>query len=434
MKRLRNILCIAVMLLSSIFVFACNDNTPPSEVNVSFATLKTIVEKEDVATWQGLSVTTISASRGNSTFKSNKHKDNNNAEKIDFEHDKGQDDKVYCDDGIRYHKEPNRNYIDESDFDYKEYLDDEVLDGCLDTIDNFFEDNDNSNNILKSDKTETETNIIYTFELSLDKDNNKVLVATYTLDKEGNLISVKFSISINDQKDFEGEVTENDEIIVTPEWFKSDEYKSTITLEEMYSIVFDSGLFDGWTSAYVKDEIMHPLGWEGEDYKYNEYYLSKENLTSGEQNIIVCYNETDKCCIFDGVEYIYKNDTADSVINHDSNYTFEEKLKSLFYSFFAFSFEDGETMERYYTHSKRYEKDRTIYAFRLFDDASTNPNIEIDEEAYGALYFDVNGNFYKAEYRMVAQITNYEEKTTVIEKKNTAVEIPEWFNASDFNN
>ena len=422
-----------VMLCSSLFVFACNDNTQPSEVNVSFATLKTIVAgSEEISDWKGLNVTTLNASREVvGSFKSTKQIARTSDVVVDFIHEKG-NYKIYCDNNVRYYYEDTRKYLDEVDFNYSEY-EQELLKDCLSDIEEFFENDKNSDNLLNSSKLDKEDNIEYTFEILLDKDTNKKLVATYICDKHNKLIMIKVSISEDNKDKIDTEVSENDEIIVTPDWFKSDDYKTTITLEEMYDIVFASDLFDGWTSAYVKDEIMHSLGWEGENYKYNEYHLSKEN-SIGDENVMVCYNDTDKSYIIDGVEYVYKNNLVDSIINHEENYTFEEKLASLFYSFFAFSFEDGETMERYYTHSKRYEKDRTIYAFRLFDDASSNPNIEIDEEAYGALYFDVNGNFYKAEYRMVAVITNYEERTTVIEKKNTSVETPEWFNENDFEN
>ena len=114
MKKLSKLFSFAIIFLSSFFVIGCKDN----KSTISFDKLKEIVGQEKVIEdWQGLNITTISAS-GNKSFKSNKHKDDN-VDKVDFIHEKG-DDKVYCDDNVRYYTEDDRNFIDEEEFNYSD--------------------------------------------------------------------------------------------------------------------------------------------------------------------------------------------------------------------------------------------------------------------------------------------------------------------------
>ena len=101
MKKLRNIFCMMVIICSSVFLFACKDNPPPTDVNVSFEDLKTVVaESEEIADWQGLNIVTLNASKEPiARFKSTKQVARTSDTVVDFIYEKG-NHKVYCDNNV----------------------------------------------------------------------------------------------------------------------------------------------------------------------------------------------------------------------------------------------------------------------------------------------------------------------------------------------
>lgn len=422
MKVLKKICCMGTMLLLSCFIFSCMDNSVNTDkVNVSYDTLKDITEKEDICDWQGLNIIVSSPSRGNASFKSNKHKDNDK-DKVDFEHIKSSDDKVYCDDDIRYHKGGERNYIDESKFDYKEYLDDEVLNGCLEIIEKFFNDSKNLGELLSSDKVETDSAIVYTFQLSLDKNSSKVLIATYTLDKNGNLVSIKLVIYIGNEKDVESEIKENKEVVVTPEWFDNDDYKTALTYEEVKAIVNDENLLNGWDNA----EWFLPVG-------YSEDTEDKIFVSSKSQGCTYTITETTKE-YFNGNDLYKYTQGEPSIVTLSSEekekYTFQYKcseFKNFAYNYF---FKEETVYKDYYVASKKYEKDITVVSYKYFGEVN-----DVRFESICSLIYDTQDNLIEIKCYAKQESQKYASfELNLYMRKLHTITTPLWFNENDFNN
>ncbi|MBE5757958.1 MAG: hypothetical protein E7345_03400 [Clostridiales bacterium] len=427
MKRIRNIFCIAIMLISSVFVFACNgnDDPPPSNVNVSFETLKSVVEEsKDISGWQGLKLTTLNASNEVvNSFKSTKQVARSSDVVVDFIHEKG-NHKIYCDDNVRYYYEEARPYLDESEFNYTEY-EKELLSDCLDEVEEFFKNDKNSDNLLNSSKLDKEDNIEYTFEIVLDKSNNKRLVATYICDKHNKLIMIKVVVLSDDNEKLETEITENEEVVVTPEWFESDKYKEGMDYDQVKNIILNENLFKGWKGA----EATLPKIISGYDIKQH-FWQETDNSTYKYFKEETSEDRERRTYYSNGLEYVYVNGKPFRVNEYDiKSKNLEKDLFEISSMFMQNFFYDGNENGVYYVNSKKYHKDKTIISYKFEYTADNETQLLI-----GSLHYDIAGNLYLVEayFAIIAEQTT--EINFVLRRTYEEFEMPEWVELEDFGN
>ena len=449
MKKIIHILCLPIILLLSSVLVACAPKDP-GNINISFDSLKSIVNSEDMNAWQGVDVKKSSISEthncsdesvyrcgdkrysavghGNnqdnaieSSFKSKKNESGN----VSFEHIKNQDNKVYCDNGIRYHKSPNRNYIDESQFNYDDYLEYEVLEGCLSNIKDFFDNNENATKLLTSKKEVIDTNTIYTFEIKIS--DNTMVLCQYTFNNINVLININITIFDGFGDSIQTDISENTEVITTPDWFDSDEYKTEMTYTEMRDVVMDVDQYSDWSAV----QISYP-----------------SNMTWGElaQNIMVDKDsgyyvvETNEYKEFCDGSIVYRydadgnaisvNDVNNATIINEKSYTYTDNLQTFMNSYQMFFAEDADFFYQFYVTSKKYEKDVTIKSFKLLAEAEGYRN-----DAIVSFYYDLEDNIqkvyiYTSSYSEGNPDMNYEKQAEM--KLTDNIDIPEWFNINDF--
>jgi len=426
-KRLRNFLCLMIILFSSFVIIACKNETTNDEVNVSFATLQNIVEEsQDISTWQGLSVKTVNSSNAViSSFISNKSTARVSNDQVDFIHEKG-NHKIYCEDGVRYYYEDARKYLDESEFDYSEY-EAELLSECLNEVEQFFADDKNTDNLLNSSKLDKEDNIEYIFEIQLDKTTNKKLVATYICDKHNKLIMIKVSIVSNNGDKVDTEIKENLEIINSPEWFDSNDYKTNLTYEETTEYVMDISGYENWNGA----EIFFPKGlmtaeeattyWVDIDKGYyvstNELY---KDFSDGEN--VYRYNSLGNP--------EFKHDIATATHYYGKMYQPQQLINFCIETYQQF-FGVASDYKEYYVASKKYEKEIDIISFKFVmeDDNSYN-------DVICSIYYDLNKAVEKVDFFTSYKDGNpdHEYEYHITMERIEGIEKPEWFDETDFAN
>jgi len=368
-----------------------------------------------------LNVTTLNANKEVvGSFKSTKQVTRTSDVVVDFIHEKG-NHKIYCDDNVRYYYEDARKYLDEGEFNYSEY-ENTLLSECLAEVEEFFKDDKNTENLLNSSKLDKEDNIEYTFEILLDTTTNKKLVATYICDKHSNLIMIKVSITEDNKEKIETEIKENTEIVITPEWFDSNDYKTELTYEQVKAIVEDENLLNGWDSA----EWFLPPNYDGGEE-------DKIFVSSKSQNITYIVTDSTKE-FFDGnALYQYNNaEPSKSVLTAEekTKYTFDYKSQEFKMFAYSYFFYNESVYRDYYVASKKYEKDITVISYKYFGEANG-----VVFESICSLIYDTQDNLIEIRCYVKQESQEYANfEMNLYMKKLNSVEIPEWFNQSDFEN
>lgn len=418
-----SVLLMFVFIISAFFCVGCNnpDDGDKNLIKVSFAEMVLLNVENTTKSWDNFSAIRKDVN-GQETLTLNYVQpeisplSNQHQTKVNFVLE-NENEKVYCDNNVRYHKNNNRNYVDESAFDAEEYVEDK-LDNYLNEIINFFAE-DNSSKLKSSSKTENNGETIYVFTAIINAENNSILTATFKV-KNNTLVSVKFEIATNNNKTVDVEIKETTEIVVTPEWFDNDDYKTDLTYEQAEEIASDETLFNNWNVA----EFNLPLGY-GEEAEYkvvskqdNKMYSEKESANT----------------YFDG-EYLYTftqgNVPTKQLLqdNEKTQYTFDYIVNEVkfftFYYFFDYKYEYSE----YFEAAKRYEKDVDIVSYKFAGISGT-----AKFEAICSLYFDLDGNLYQTscyvkQYNIQDKynpVLAFELKDLTI-KKGQTFENPAWF-------
>lgn len=427
MKRLKKIFCISIFILLGSLSFACKVDSPttntPSNINVSFDILKTVVEStEDMSSWQGIRAQTLNSSKTKvNSFVSNKGTSRALGNNVDFVHEHG-DIRVYCDDNVRYYYNADRSYLDESEFDYNEY-EGTVLNGYLSDVYNFFANKDNSKNLLKSSMTSTSSRNVYTFEFEIAESHDTVEVII-TVDNNNKLISIKIIKTPKNSSDkTETEITENLDNINTPDWFESDDYKTPLTYDQVKAIVGADDLLFGWTGA----EWFLPVG-------YSSDTEDKVFVASGDEEHLYTYTETatTKEFVNGKTLFRYTNGEPQEITLTDDEahtYTFgykREEFKNFAYNYF---FQNESVYEDYYVASKKYEKDITVISYKYFGELN-----DVVFESICSLIYDTSDNLIEIRcYAKQESTVHASFELNLYMKKMNDFTMPEWFEIEDFN-
>ena len=412
-------MCLTTMAIAgSILATGCSEPVNP-DVKVGFNTLKGVVEcSEELASWSGVKATTIS-SNGNTSFRSNREVVDGKPQ-TDYLHEKGQD-KVYCDDNVEYYVEDNKKFMNE-DFDYSLVMDN-LLEECMPNVIGFFANNSNSRNLVSSEIIEENDEVIYLFKLWINKSENRVLEAKFTFDNQDNLKSIDISIKVGEVEDFKSEIVPNEEIVNTPDWYNSNDYKTALTYEEVKAIVLDDNLFEGWKNAYVS--VPEVMGNEKDIYmtqsSTNESYRYYSNIKkySGDSDGKVYYTA--------GKEYVYVGDTAYTIKEYDiSSRSLQGDIKELSSTMFQFFFYDENENGAYYVNAKKYERDREVISFKFEHPYESQIVI-------GSLFYNLDKELYYIDvYFAMGLGDNRQEIHFCFEKLDEEIDIPSWFDEDDF--
>ncbi len=435
MKKLYTYVCFVLLIFTSFFVIGCEKPKENEDIlNVSYENLKSVATSETPNSWDKISAT---------------RKDSNGEEKIIINKIESQitpvreiaflnsnninwnfivennHEKIYCKDNVRYHQDKNRSYIDDSEFDGQQFLESKINE-YLNEMNEFFNGN-NSKGLKSSNKKENNNITTYEFKAVIEPNHNTILKAIFTL-RNNYLININVEIE-SDVKSREVlvELKESDEIVATPEWFDNDDYKTSMTYEEVKEIVSDQTLFDDWDSA----ELFLPVG-------YSSDIEDKRIFTSKSQNKTYLETKSTKK-YFDGVNlFTYREDGAESkqALNNEEkkDYMYSDIIQEYrtytYFYFFEFEFEYYE----YYEAAKKYEKDITVVSYKF---AGIWDNVKFD--AVCLLYFDLEENLYQVScYAKQYDITDVNNEILMFEisdltlKKTNSFEIPTWFDESDF--
>ena len=436
MKKFYCIICFMLFIFSSLFVVACNDKPNGKKLNVSYEDIKAVALSETPNFWNKISATRLDKT-GEKTMILNKsvvdgseqvsltNKNLNEEVILNYIIEK-ENEKIYCKDNIRYYKSKSRSYLDESEFDGQEFIEQTILE-YLSEMYNFFNE-ESSSSLISSDKKINGDEVIIEFNANLDKKDNTTLKATLTLYKN-NLVGVKVQVKSNDKtKELLVSISESNEVVNTPEWFDNDDYKTAMTYEQVKEVVEDDSLFNLWDSA----ELFLPTIYDG-DVEDKTVYTSK----SLDKTITV--GETYKR-YFDGTYlYTYENDLASSKedltndVDKKANYTFDDILNKFKASTFQYFIINESFYEGYYEAGKKYEKDITVISYKYYGTANG-----VKFESICSLFFDLDNNLYQILcYAKQLDISNPENEILMFEidislKKIDTVATPTWFNESDF--
>ena len=421
MKKFKHLMC-AIVFAMMVFltVSGCGEKPNPN-VKVDFNTLKSMVEcTSDLTGWNGVRATVISASKGNSSFKSNKQT-SGYLDIVDYLHIKG-DNQTYCDDNVEYYKDGDRKYMNE-DFDYSKVMDN-LLSECMPSVIEFFSNRSNYSKLISSDKTEENGNTIYTFAMWIDKSANKFLEAKFIYNSQKILLSINVEIKVGDNKDFVGNIVPNEEIINTPNWFDSNDFKVEMSYQEVKDIVLDENLFDDWQNAHL--HIPEIVGNE------QDIYMSRPTTADGYKyySVIKKYSgENDgKIYYSNGKEYIYVGNAAHSINEYDVNSrSFASDISEYSTMCFQQFFFDNNENESYYVNAKKYEKDRTVVSFKFEHEYANQVLI-------GALYYNLQNELYYIDvyFAMDNDGGDREEMHFSFEKLSENLSRPDWFDENDF--
>ena len=442
MKKITPIICFLLIFFTSCIFVGCGSK-PESKntLNVSFSDLQTISTSAEPRIWSKISATRIDAD-GTENVLINKTGGSvspigwmnepimraNNV-KVDYVKENN-NEKVYCKDNVRHHKGKDnkgrdRNYIDESEFDGQAFIN-EVVFTYLEELYNFF-DKDNSNLLTYSNKIVENSTTTFEFKAIIDKSNNTTLRVKLIFEDDA-LIKIKVEIKSNDKtKEILVELFETTEVVNTPEWFDSDEFKTPMTYEQVKAVVLEED-FEDWDSA----ELFLPVG-------YSDDTEDKQVFTSKSQNKTYTITDTNKQ-YFDGTHlYSYINDEPESkqdISNNDTQrqkYIFDNiinEYKTFTYGYF-FAYETQ--YEEYYQAAKKYEKDITVVSYKYF---GVSGNVKF--EAICSLYYDIDNNLYQILcYAKQINISDPQNEILMFEmnlslQKTNEFSTPIWFNASDF--
>ena len=133
MKKIFKILSLAIIVCSAVILVACNSNfhQPNNQINVSYEELKTLTINNIPNSWNNISATKTTANdietiilnkievESNAPVLLNNIKSKNINLNFIIENS---NEKIYCNNNIRYHKSKTRNYIDESDFNKEQFV------------------------------------------------------------------------------------------------------------------------------------------------------------------------------------------------------------------------------------------------------------------------------------------------------------------------
>lgn len=445
MKKFYSIFCIALIVCCSSLFVACNKepNKPKdNQIEVSYSELSSLTLTEQPNNWSKLSAIKID-SNGEEKITINKTEVDSQAipASIQLLSSKNQNkdirlnyiiendnEKIYCKNNVRYHKNNNRNYIDESEFDEQEFIND-IIDEYLENAYEFFSI-DNSKKLISSSRQELKNSTIITFEAMLDKQINTILKVTLTLNKNNILTCIKIEITSNDNsKEINVEVKESEEVVNTPEWFDNNDYKKPLTYEQVKAIATDNTLTDDWSCA----ELFLPVGYS-DDNEDKIIYTSTANQT-------ITITDTYKIYADGNYLYTYKNNEPVSKENLNENNDLKQEFSysNIINEFQTFTYNSFFIFEEqyieYYEAAKKYEKDITVVSYKYI---GTSGHVQF--EALCSLYFDVDDNFYKVEcYVKQYDITNISNPELMFEMNlymksiNNMPNIT-WFDSTDFEN
>jgi len=445
MKKFYCILCIAFIICSSGLFISCSkesNNTKDNQIKVSYSELSSLTLTEHPNNWSKLSATKTD-SNGEEKIIINKTETQNQAvpASIQLLSSKNQDkdiklnyviendtEKIYCKNNVRYHKGKNRNYIDESEFDEQEFIDD-IIDEYLKNVYDFFSVN-NENKLISSSKQVLDNSTIITFSAILEQQSNTILKVTLTLNEHDYLIGIKIDITSNNKsKEINIELKESDEVVNTPDWFDNNDYKTPLTYEQVKAIATDNTLTDDWTCA----KLFLPVGYS-DDNQDKIIYTSNANQT-------ITITDTYKKYADGNYLYTYENNVPLSKENLNENADLKQEFSysnilNEFQTFtYNYFFVYEEQYIEYYEAAKKYEKDITVVSYKY-----TGTTGHVQFEALCSLYFDLDDNLYKVESYVkqydITDITNPElkfEMNLYMESINTLPNI-NWFNPADFEN
>ncbi len=429
------VLCI-LSICSSMLLCACGVTPPTNNINVSYGELKDTLMTEDFISCDKISAVRVDE-YGSESILINKvdngislTSSQDDELKIDYiiENDY---EKIYCKDNIRHHKGKDRkgrdrNYIDDSEFDAEEFINETIL-SYLYELDSFFEDGDDDQ-LMYSQDTVVDNITTIEFRALIDSDENKELHVIVTIEND-EIVKIEFEITKDeDIEEVYVKIEKTNEVVNSPSWFEMNEFKSTMTYEEVKTLVLEEDSFTTWESAELKLPAM-----------YSDEGLEKTIFTNRTENkTYVETNEYKK--YFDGTylyTYLADGTTTKEDISSDeellAQYTYLNIITEFKSSAYATFFINGPQYHDYYEIAKKYERDETIISYRF--NGTTN-GVKFD--AICSICYDIDDNLDKILcYAKQTNVTNPDQEVLLFEMDLSMEEkgtfyIPDWFDENDF--
>ena len=426
---------ISYFLLTLILVpllFLCGCNNSKSDIN--YEQSKVMALGCNYNDWNGFKSIKVVDGVEQSTYSAKKTIQNNQT-KIDYIYESDELN-VYCKDNVRYYIDNNQKYMDEEEF---------ISDGFIETTLSDYANNldkqifTNSNLLKNTPKfissKKVTLDIGYYYEIKFGfKDSKDILVSKYYFDK--NDVFYKIEIYLDSSVDISITIEENDELINTPEWFDSNDYKQDLTYEQMCEIVSDTTLFDGWQGA----EINFPQG-----YSQNETYgdLSCQKiykLDDGTTKTKINFQNAD--CFYDGENVFYVNQDGIKSISDNKDFMnrycdFDVVLENFANQTFRAFMSDE--LKEYYVSSKKYVKNKTIASYKLdvLQIYNDDPNDYWHNDAIVSLFYNTEGKLYYVDIYTSLESSSYPENNFVyhitLKKTDNNYSI-DWFDKSMYEN
>lgn len=422
MKKKLGYIFLALIFLPCLFLMSACNTGESNEIKVEFAELKSIVST-DIDDWQGLNVSMTKAGKEIASFKSIK---NESYEAFDFVYENSEK-KVFCEDGISYYEESNRNYIVEDGNEYELFLN-EVIKDNIQVVNNFFDNISNKDSLKSSDKQEIADGTKYEFESLLDIVSGLKMSGEYSVDTNGNITKIIINV-ISNEGTISSEIIENKNHITTPEWFDNNDYKVDMTASEIKEMVTDKTLFENWETI----EIFYPKELTNTDdtivfvdKNSQQYYKTCGNEKLYADNKFVYKYINDLACS--------KNDISMSTAGSSgalcTSFNFDDNI-SYMQDMIAGLFDE---LSDNCVAGKKYYKDETIVSYKFVVDEGDFYN-----DVIVSLYFDLNNELYWVDvytsYKSVDENGNIIDGfETNIYFKKSIWENPSWFKKTDFSN